>query len=69
MITWEAEPLWDTLDRLRAVHQVTASDTLTLTLIDAAQAPVSVRRGYKGLDQLKSRLRCGERNVIIRLHP
>jgi hypothetical protein len=48
-------------------RQLHAGDTLTLTLIDAAEAPVWVGRGYRGLDRLKSRLAQGQPGVIIGL--
>ena len=70
MNRWDAEPLWQTHARLQAEvapQVIRASDTLTVALTEEARVTVSQRRGYRGLDMLKSRLTQGERNVIIRL--
>jgi hypothetical protein len=66
MTSWAAEPLYETLDRLRAVHQLAAGDTLTLILREQARLPVQVRRDYRGLDKLKSLMGQGIIGVIVR---
>jgi hypothetical protein len=66
MNRWDAEPLWETLDRLRAVHQVRAADTLGVTVTEYARLPRLAGRGYRGLDMLRSQLRQGVPGVIIR---
>ena len=64
---WSAEPLWQTLDRLQVVHQLTAADTLTVGLTEYALTPrLPVRRDYKGFDKLKSLMGQGIIGVIIR---
>ena len=67
MVEWTVEPLWATVDRLQMVHQLTAADTLVVGCADQALTPRPVRRGYRGLDRLKSRLAQGEKNIIVRL--
>ena len=59
MNRWQAEPLWETLDRLQAVYQVCATDTLVVVLRESARLPRLVGRRYGGLDILKGRLVLG----------
>jgi hypothetical protein len=63
---WESEPLWETLDRLRAVHQVCAADTVVVTLRERSQLPCLAATNYKGLDVIKSKLGVGLVGVVIR---
>ena len=65
MSPWQAEPLWETFDRLMPPVPIVTSDVLTVIVTEYANRPR--RRGtYKGLDTLRSLQRLGVRGVVIR---
>ena len=69
---WMTEPFmqhWEWWVTMLEPVSVRATDVLNVTLIDQARGPVRTWQRYRGLDQLKARIKAGELGVIIRRIP
>jgi len=67
MIDWHATPLWQWWDAQLSTVHLSAADVLLVAVTEQARGPVPVRKGYRGLDAMKSKLKQGEWGIIVRL--